>query len=637
VDLGPNDAEYVAGFRSDWERDGTTRFHWTLGASRVRLPLLAPGDGHRLRLRARRHLQDPAEVTVLAEGRPAGRFSIQADPRVAYRIVEVPLPPLAGRRPLEIALVTRPSGGGELGVALDWLEVVPGPAGFRATGGHLGAAAAAVAAVGLCLAAAGARARWVLAAALLVAAAAAAGTARHIVAAERILRLGTPSLAVLAAGLALALRLPAVARGLGLDAGRRPLLTGACLAALMGRLVVLLHPQFFYPDVRVHAMFLWVLVRRGLGAFLGEFTANQFRHSLGLQFENGHWYAFPYPPGFYLLGGPLAQVAGYAPEAAVALLPAFLNSLECLLVFALARRLLPGAPGVALSAAIAHAVLPLYFVRLSLAYFPAVTGHFLDAAVMLAVVAWLRDGNGPRRWLTLAGLTALALLVYTQGLLNLGIVLPLLLAGTLLGRRREALRPAGGVTLACALGILMASVLFYGRYVPTFLDMLRGIPQPEERILLDRMEVRARTAPQEEAAPDADDAFAGPSLSPGRGLMKAAWRLYVFFGPFALVLPVGLVLLARAAPPETRPLLWAWAATYLVLNLASGGLPGPNLFRYNKDLEFVSPLACIALATIAVWIRNRSRSVATVSVLAYCLWALLRDAQSLLDRLQLER
>ena len=36
--------------------------------------------------------------------------------------------------------------------------------------------------------------------------------------------------------------------------------------------------------------------------------------------------------------------------------------------------------------------------------------------------------------------------------------------------------------------------------------------------------------------------------------------------------------------------------TYLVLNLASGGLPGPNLVRYNKDLEVVAPLFCVALA-----------------------------------------
>src|SRR5204862_4160455 len=77
------------------------------------------------------------------------------------------------------------------------------------------------------------------------------------------------------------------------------------LAALGLRLVVLLHPQFYYPDVRVHALFAWQLARRGLVAFLRDFTANQYRYSLGLQMENGHWYAFPYPPVFYVLCWPL--------------------------------------------------------------------------------------------------------------------------------------------------------------------------------------------------------------------------------------------------------------------------------------------------------------------------------------------
>ena len=89
------------------------------------------------------------------------------------------------------------------------------------------------------------------------------------------------------------------------------------LAALALRLVILLHPQFYYPDVRVHALFAWQLARRGLVAFLRNFTENQFRYSLGLQMENGHWYAFPYPPLFYVLCWPLVTLARMRPEVAV--------------------------------------------------------------------------------------------------------------------------------------------------------------------------------------------------------------------------------------------------------------------------------------------------------------------------------
>ena len=76
------------------------------------------------------------------------------------------------------------------------------------------------------------------------------------------------------------------------------------------------HVRFYYPDVRVHAQFAWELGRRGLVTFLRRFTENQYRYSLGLQLENGHWYAFPYPPAFYILCWPLVR-AGFRPEVAL--------------------------------------------------------------------------------------------------------------------------------------------------------------------------------------------------------------------------------------------------------------------------------------------------------------------------------
>src|SRR5207245_10643256 len=107
--------------------------------------------------------------------------------------------------------------------------------------------------------------------------------------------------------------------GIALEPGR---LAGALVAVVMVaaavRLGLLLHPQFYYPDVKVHALFAWQLARRGLVAFLRDFTLNQYRYSLGLQLENGHWYAFPYPPGFYLLCWPVVRLFGAAPETAVA-------------------------------------------------------------------------------------------------------------------------------------------------------------------------------------------------------------------------------------------------------------------------------------------------------------------------------
>ena len=56
------------------------------------------------------------------------------------------------------------------------------------------------------------------------------------------------------------------------------------------------------------------------------------------------------------------------------------------------------------------------------------------------------------------------------------------------------------------------------------------------------------------------------------------------------------------------------------MNLASGSLPGPNLVRYNKDLEIVAPLFCVALAVVGEALWRRSRPIAWAFALAYVIF-----------------
>src|SRR6185295_12942437 len=236
----------------------------------------------------------------------------------------------------------------------------------------------------------------------------------------------------------------------------------------------------------------------------------------------------------------------------------------------------------------------LFLARLSLAYFPAIVGHAFDALVILYLVAHL-EGLGRRRVVvTLGALLAGALLTYTQSLLNFAVLLPLLLA---LHRSPEGRRRQLGLAAAGALGATLSLALFYGRYVPILLDMRRGVPMAEERVLLDKQEQQARQAALagETPAPpeEDDDPYTGPRADLLRGLRKAGWRLYVFYGLFAPVVVAGVLLAWRRTPrPDAARFVAAWALTYLLLNIASGGLPGPNLVRYNKDLEVVAPLCC---------------------------------------------
>ena len=99
----------------------------------------------------------------------------------------------------------------------------------------------------------------------------------------------------------------------------------------------------------------------------------------------------------------------------------------------------------------------------------------------------------------------------------------------------------------------------------------------------------------------------------------------------------GIVFVWRAQSQPERAFVLAWSLAYLVLNLLSGGLPGPNLVRYNKDLEVVAPLCCLALASAGAWLWVRSRWMAVIYAAAYGTFGVVRAVRYLTEKLILER
>lgn len=621
LNFGPNDEAYVRGFREDWERDGRIRFHWTTQGANVTLPLLVSGDGARLRLRARRHFVDPARVRLLAEGQIFHSFEIAAERDVGYRVVEAALPRLQGRHPLVLSIEAPSDTPRPLGIALDWMEIEPGP-GTRVafTDAWRLRLALLLGLLALALEWAGARLRLVAGSVLAAAAAAAALAAHDPLAVERIVREGTAGLVLVVVVLVVLGASPRLQRALALeDAGARGGVAALVVLAAVVRLGLLLHPQFFYPDVRVHGLFARDLARRGLADSLDRFVENQFRWSLGLQESAGHWYAFPYPPGFYLLSAPLVQELGLRHEVAVSSLAAVANALEVPVVFAVGRALGLGVSG-ALAGAACAPLLPLFLIRLSLGYFPALLGHLFDAIALLYL--FRRYADFPR-WRTTAGFAlsvAMALLAYTQGMLNFGVLLALFFAAELAADRSpEARRRLVGLAAGCLAAGALAFGLFYYRYVPAVSALAAGTPMVEQRILQEKLERERAAGVEATAAAEEPDPYTGPEPDLVRGLRKAAWRLWVFYGPFAPVVVAGAIGVVVSLTGWQRRLAGAWALTYLVLNLWSGGLPGPNLLRYNKDLEIVAPLACVGLGWLFERFRGSPRQPLRLTAIALAL------------------
>jgi hypothetical protein len=292
---------------------------------------------------------------------------------------------------------------------------------------------------------------------------------------------------------------------------------------------------------------------------------------------------------------------------------------------------------VALGAAACLPLLPIFVVRISLAYFPALVGHALDALVIFVLVARLRTFDRPRVIVGFAVLLAAALLTYTQSILNFAVIIPLFLLVEI--ARERSWRRILGLAGASVLGVVLSLAVFYGRYVPIALDMMRGVPMPEEQILIEKQEREraSRAAIEESAERTPEDPYAGPGIDPLRGLRKAAWRMWVFYGPFALAVAVGLVILFRSLDGVDLRFAGTWAATYVVLNLLSGGLPGPNLVRYNKDHEVVAPLFSVAIAALGGALWKRSRWLGIAYALAFIAYAAMRDWSAWMARFVLER
>ena len=630
LQLGPNMGVYLRGFRpGGWERDGATRYHWTTPSAWVQLPAHAAGDGFLLRARVRRHMVEPAQVTLSVEGQSVAVFPIAADTKIAYKEIEIRLPSLQGRRPFVVMMESSSQDTRPLGLAVDWLRLERGGTGrLRPLTSHA-LLFALVIAFGYALPRlTGVSLRWAaLHSGALVLLGAALG-AIDFLAFERIIRDGwMPYVfaSLVAAGFAW------WARRAGVSHDIAGLLCLLVLIALGLRLALLLHPRFFYPDMAIHGTVAYVLSKEGLPTFVQRFFETQFRFSLGLQFQAGHTYAFPYAPGLYVLAWPLISVMRLRPEVAVASIATVFNSLGLFVTFALGRRLLRSDRG-ALIAVSAHLALPLFFVRLTMAYFPSVTGHAIDAAALTLLLLLFDRPIRMRHWAILAVLLTVSLLTYSQAIVNFAMLFGLYLAWDFVRARtsddrRRQIWMAGTVGLA----LLLALLLFYRRYVPVFLDMRHGMPMLEEEILLDKQRVERSYAESrgETLTPHVEvDAYSGPGFNPLRGLWRLLARLVIFYGPFVLTIVWGFSALIRSLDGTTYRYVAVWASLAFLVCFLAGALPAPNFLRYSKDLEASAPLFCVAFALATTALARRSRALAVVHVaglIALGLWHGLRQ------------
>lgn len=612
VDFGPNDRLYVQGFRSDFENDEPTIIHWTTNQAQIELPFYISGS-FRLFLRYKRHIASPAQVRLFRENELLDQFEVpQQDFVVDARALDD-----VNLSRARLRLLTQSEDPRPLGLALDWMSLNPSRQAtivpiFDVWIGVLGLLCLTylVARVGLSSARAG---LWALGVTWLL-----------MLAAILFHKLWLPHV-VLTIGLRYTLFVGAF---LAIFAWRRrrpgsvlsqPVVGWALLVVYFATLIrvgVLFHPDYYYPDVRTHAKFVYAIWNEGLGGFLLNHIENQHRHLLGLQLVGGRWLAFPYPPILYLVVYPFTRLQ-LPVEEWMTLIMIFIVGAEALLLVGLSAKLGLSHRVGAVAAAL-HASSRLVAFRLAVASYAALFGHFIDLLAIYFLIVYHERLTRTRYGAGFAALVFLSLMSYAGSALVLGLFVPAAALGVvwLAPKKTEGTRPLARAMLVWSLtGALSAVTLFYLQYVPELLGSGAGGTDEQASELISL------------------------SVTPIAAWRMAAYRLQLFLGPAIAALFVAALIVAslrnlaegrnedslgsKTLTSLTRALVFASVTTFLGLNFLRSGLGETHIFQFTKDVLVVLPLVCILFAhyITRLWQGRWSRALVVVFVGGWVVWS----------------
>lgn len=557
VDVGPSTGAYGAGFTDSEERPPTT-FRWTRSGAGLALPLVGSGGEGVMTVRYGRPLDSSVRVQVLLSRRPVTVFEARPG---RFRSVRLPVTLPDGRLRIDFW----PEDGGELGVAIDWLQIAGGA--WRIP----------VDAHGPRLLVAGTFLLFLAAGFPLLGALALAGTLALIEGywaavdpfgcVHVLSRLAVPALVL--TGLALLIvRKHKGARWMAL----------IFLAGYLAKGAGLFYPSYFYNDVRNNRRFVMALARPG-GWLPDERLSAQV--AIGVAYPRsvaGKSYAFPYSPVFFLPFTLLRQDHTTIDETLkhVALACA---AAEVMLVFWIAGLVFGEGAGV--GAAFVAALLPVFYSRLLLALWSTLGGHVFDTLVLGTALLLAAQPESRERLCSFAAAAQASLLTYVASLFNVTLFTGFL--ALLLRRLSLRVLAAWAVAVSVTLVLLHAdfAVLFLREILPAFLTS--------------------------QGSAGTTGAVASTTNAVGRIPLFYGWGL-----PALAV--AGFLLARRKSSPEAVRVLAAHALAFAGL-VALRALPG-GLFKDMKEIEFVAPLvAVLAGASLEeLWSRGRPGRIAACLV-----------------------
>jgi hypothetical protein len=578
LNLGPGDGPYVTGFPTDYEIDEWRSAQWSKHRATIDLPLSIQGGPVTLTYRYSRPVPEDGEAQVLLAGDVVDRFSPKKSPDER----RVRLAALAST-PLVLGFDVDSSDPRGLGLRLDDVVVATGDESrVRLRGVALVRPALLALLVFLVLRVAGWRPG---AAALWTAPWSVGATAlllRDPWLVHRLLT-GLPEW-LFPLGLGGALLASALRRRGVIDAESARMTVALTVTAFLGRAALFNAPDYYYPDLRIHAK-LAELVRNAGWDFLRAPARYIVRHQAWARVVDGKVVAFPYTPAFHAFFA-LTRLPYDGLVTALKLGTAAATVVPIVALWALARRW-----GASTLGCVLLLVVPTYVHHLGLAYLAALFGHAVDMLVLAWLAGHLRDVTRPRTFAAAALLVAASQLAYVAAVIVLPIFLTVLaLFVAFVDEDASRRRRAAAILAFGAAGSLLAILLFYRHFSPLVTQALshaaHGVPVAAS-----------------------DDA-------PRQPFLQVFWvftRKYFdyLWTPAALA---GLVLLVRRG--AGRPVILAWGSTYLVLLLGRAHLP--FVFQHPHDALFVTPLVCLAAGEAVAALARRGTAGRWAAAVVLC-------------------
>lgn len=305
----------------------------------------------------------------------------------------------------------------------------------------------------------------------------------------------------------------------------------------------------------------------------------------------------PYSPWFHIFATSFALVP--LPMVLTAHMVSALLDCSRVFLIALLGRKVALTERESFFAALLYAITPATFLLLSWGNIPTTSGLWWALLCTVYIITVYDHLDKRRPFLILTGMLTVTFLIYTVIGVFTGLFLALLIAALLLVAPKGQRRPAIALGLATLAAAALATVIYYGQYIPLMVE---------------------RTLPYLTQAAAPGQGIEGVKYDPfSLYLVKYLWRMDYFTdrgGGYGLLLtvPLGLLGWFWIRGRVARTVLLCWLLVAILFTIA-----GARVSMVDKHLFYLIPALALGVGALfgRLWDRGLPARIVTISLLVF--------------------